>query len=114
MDNTHAAPVHPPGAVQHADGTVSIPLTLAERRFIVAVLRGQPAVEPIALDLLIRTIEPPRGKRKPAPPVSLADAATMLGLKPSTLRHQIKNGRLAARKVGRDWLVDRAEVERYR
>jgi len=44
----------------------------------------------------------------------LIEAAAKLGLKPSTLRHQIRNGKLAATKRGRDWYVRSAEVERYR
>jgi len=46
--------------------------------------------------------------------LSLPEAAAALGLKPSTLRHQIKNGKLAARKVSRDWYLTAEEVERYR
>ena len=46
--------------------------------------------------------------------MSLPEAAKSLGLAPSTLRHQIKNGKLAARKVSRDWYITSEEVERYR
>ena len=46
--------------------------------------------------------------------MSLPEAAKSLGLAASTLRWQIKNGRLAARKVSRDWYVTPEEVERYR
>ena len=46
--------------------------------------------------------------------MSLSEAAKSLGLAPSTLRHQIKNGKLAARKLSRDWYVTPEEVERYR
>jgi excisionase family DNA binding protein len=46
--------------------------------------------------------------------VTLIEAAALLGLEPATLRQQIANGRLKARKVGRDWTVTRREVERYR
>ena len=45
---------------------------------------------------------------------SIPEAAKLLGLAPSTLRHQIKNGKLAARKVSRDWYVTTEEIERYR
>lgn len=45
---------------------------------------------------------------------SIPQAAKMLGLAPSTLRHQVKNGKLAAIKVSRDWYVTDAEIERYR
>jgi excisionase family DNA binding protein len=44
---------------------------------------------------------------------TLADAARRLGLKPATLRQQIRNGKLIAYKFGRDWIVDDHEVERY-
>jgi len=45
---------------------------------------------------------------------SLTEAAATLGLAPSTLRHQIKNGKLRARKVSRDWYLTPEEIERYR
>jgi excisionase family DNA binding protein len=46
--------------------------------------------------------------------MTLSEAATLLGLRPDTLRQQIANGSLKARKVGRDWHVTPREVERYR
>lgn len=46
--------------------------------------------------------------------MSLPEAAKALDLAPSTLRHQIKNGKLAATKVARDWFIKAEEVERYR
>jgi len=45
---------------------------------------------------------------------SVPEAAKMLGLAPSTLRHQIKNKKLAARQVSRDWYITTEEIERYR
>lgn len=45
--------------------------------------------------------------------VTLSEAAERLNLSPSTLRHQIRNGRLNAFKIGRDWVTDEAEVLRY-
>jgi excisionase family DNA binding protein len=45
---------------------------------------------------------------------TLREAAAELGITPDTLRAQIQRGRLRAVKVGRDWLVDPAELERYR
>lgn len=45
--------------------------------------------------------------------LTLAEAAARLGVDPSTLRHQIRNGRFSATKLGRDWLVEEREVERY-
>ena len=46
--------------------------------------------------------------------LTLIEAADRLGLAASTLRVQIRNGKLKARKVGRDWTVSEREVERYR
>ena len=46
--------------------------------------------------------------------MTLTKAAALLGVTAATLRQQIANGRLRARKVGRDWWVTPREVERYR
>jgi len=46
--------------------------------------------------------------------LSLPEAAKSLGLAPATLRQQIRNGKLQARKVSRDWYLSAEEVERYR
>ena len=46
--------------------------------------------------------------------MTLIEAAARLGLSPTTLRVQIRNGKMRAKKVGRDWHVTPAEVERYR
>jgi excisionase family DNA binding protein len=46
--------------------------------------------------------------------LSIPEAAVSLGLAQSTLRKQIKNGKLTARRIGRDWFVTIGEVERYR
>lgn len=46
--------------------------------------------------------------------MTLIEAAASLGVTAATLRQQIANGRLKARKVGRDWQVTAREVERYR
>jgi hypothetical protein len=48
------------------------------------------------------------------PLIALPDVARSLGLHPSTLRHQIRLGKLRASKAGRDWYVEAAEMERYR
>ncbi len=46
--------------------------------------------------------------------MTLREAASALGVTPDTLRQQIAAGKLRARKIGRDWHVGPAEVERYR
>lgn len=46
--------------------------------------------------------------------MTLPDAARSLGIAPSTLRLQVKLGKMAARRVGPRWYVTVEEVERYR
>jgi excisionase family DNA binding protein len=46
--------------------------------------------------------------------LSLADASRELGVAHDTLRAQIHRGRLHAVRPGRDWLITRAELDRYR
>lgn len=46
--------------------------------------------------------------------MTIPEVAAALGVAPSTLRHQIANGRLRARKIGRDLHVTPREMERYR
>jgi excisionase family DNA binding protein len=46
--------------------------------------------------------------------LTLQQAAARLGLAASTLRVQIRNGKLRAKKIGRDWTVSEREIERYR
>lgn len=46
--------------------------------------------------------------------MTLTEAAEMLGIDPGTLRVQIHNGKLKARKIGPIWVVSKREVERYR
>lgn len=51
--------------------------------------------------------------RQPPGYLTLKEAAALAGLSPITLRVQIRNGRLKAVKVGRDWLVTRDEMRAY-
>lgn len=46
--------------------------------------------------------------------MTLPEAAALLGVTAATLRQQIANGKLRAKKIGRDWTVTPREVERYR
>lgn len=45
--------------------------------------------------------------------MTLVEAATKIGTTPDNLRGAIKRGSLKAKKLGRDWIVTPAEVERY-
>lgn len=45
--------------------------------------------------------------------MTINEAADKLGLAPSTLRHQIRNGKLRVRKMGGRNYVSDAEVARY-
>lgn len=46
--------------------------------------------------------------------LTLTEAAARLGITADTLRQQIHNGSLKARKIGPMWVVSEREVERYR
>jgi hypothetical protein len=46
--------------------------------------------------------------------ITLAEAGEILERSANTLRHQVRNGRLQARLIGKTWITTRAEVERYR
>ena len=46
--------------------------------------------------------------------MTIPEAARILGVKPATLRTQLRLGRLTAVKRGRDWDVAPDEVERYK
>jgi excisionase family DNA binding protein len=46
--------------------------------------------------------------------LTLREAAEQLGITADTLRAQVRRGRLRATKLGRDWLVEEAEVTRYK
>jgi excisionase family DNA binding protein len=45
--------------------------------------------------------------------LTLAEAAKLADVEPDTLRVQIHNGRLTARKIGRDWFVTRGDLTAY-
>jgi excisionase family DNA binding protein len=46
--------------------------------------------------------------------MTLKEAAESLGTSPDNLRGAIARGTFKATKLGRDWIVSAAEVERYR
>lgn len=46
---------------------------------------------------------------KPEPPLTVAEAAELWGVSPRRVRRLIEEGRVAARKVGRDHLILQSE-----
>ena len=46
--------------------------------------------------------------------LSLAEAASRLGISPTTLRHAAQSGTLDAKRIGNSWATTPAAVERYR
>ena len=53
------------------------------------------------------------GTSQKSRPMTLTEAAAILGVTTATLRQQIARGKLRAVKRGRDWWVTPKEVERY-
>jgi excisionase family DNA binding protein len=51
---------------------------------------------------------------EPMKTMTVSEAAAELGLSSDTLRHQIRNGRLKATRIGPLWVVSPQEVARYR
>lgn len=49
----------------------------------------------------------------PTDQITLAEAARLSGLALRTLQTQRRNGRIAAHKLGRDWVLTRGELHRY-
>ncbi len=46
--------------------------------------------------------------------LTLKEAAALLDVTPDNLRQSIARGTFKATKLGRDWIVEPAEVEKYR
>jgi excisionase family DNA binding protein len=47
-------------------------------------------------------------------PVTTQQAAAMLQVSLSAVQKAVQKGRLTGEQIGRDWLIEREEVERYR
>lgn len=103
--------------------TVVVDLPAEANRFLNARWYGEGDGEPFEFDLVVDgwLVDLVRDEQ---PLLTLREAAARLGVKPATLRQQAqgeRNGfegpsprarRLRARKLGRDWFVDRVAVER--
>ena len=49
----------------------------------------------------------------PDPYLSLAEAGELVGISPTTLRHQIVRGALPGTKIGRNWAVHQRDLFKY-
>ena len=49
----------------------------------------------------------------PDPYLSLAEAGELVGISPTTLRHQIARGVLPGTKIGRNWAVHHRDLVKY-
>lgn len=45
---------------------------------------------------------------------SLIEAGKLLGLSPETLRVYARTGKIKAKKLGRDWFIEKAAIEKFR
>lgn len=43
--------------------------------------------------------------------ISVAEACEILGVTPARVNQFLRDGRIKAKKLGRDWAIDRASVE---
>jgi excisionase family DNA binding protein len=48
-----------------------------------------------------------------APLLATGEAAQLLGVSPNRVRQLVESGQLPGGKIGRDWLIRRADLERY-
>jgi excisionase family DNA binding protein len=46
--------------------------------------------------------------------MSTGEAARSLGVSPNRIRQLVSSGQLPASRIGRNWVIRRADVERYR
>ena len=53
------------------------------------------------------------GLESPDPYLSLAEAGELVGISPTTLRHQIVRGVLPGTKIGRNWAVHHRDLVKY-
>ena len=71
----------------------------------------------VALEVLDASHHVPRANlqrlESPEEYLTLREAAKESGLSPTTLRVQIRNGRIRATKKGRDWLINDTDLENY-
>ncbi len=47
-------------------------------------------------------------------PVAVAEASNVLGVSPRRVRQMLADGQLAGSRIGRQWLIDRADLDALR
>lgn len=73
------------------------------------------SVSVLAVEVLTREESAVRAGVVPSPAtVGVPAAAVLLGVTEQAVRHQLRRGRLLGRREGRDWRIQRAEIDRAR
>lgn len=74
-----------------------------------------PGVAVLAVEVLTSDEAAARAGIVPSPTtIGVPAAAELLGITEQAVRHKLRTGRLAGRREGRDWRIQRAEVDRAR
>ncbi|MBB2925493.1 helix-turn-helix domain-containing protein [Cellulomonas cellasea] len=69
----------------------------------------------LAVEVLPRAEADARAGIIPSPTtIGVPETAVLLGITEQAVRHKLRTGRLAGRREGRDWRIQRAEVDRVR
>lgn len=103
-------------------GWVELHLTVtAAAGYGAAVREALERVEPVAgarvlaVEVLTREEFAARAGIVPSPTtLGVPAAAELMGITEQAVRHKLRTGRLAGRREGRDWRIQRAEIDRAR
>lgn len=97
---------------------ITFPATGLRQAFTtaLALVEGATDVPIVAVEVLPTEEFDARNGLLPAPPetVGVPEAAELLGVSAQAVRQRITSGSLPARRVGRDWRIQRAAVEAAR
>ncbi|MFS0701966.1 helix-turn-helix domain-containing protein [Cellulomonas sp. 179-A 4D5 NHS] len=102
-------------------GWVELHLAVTAADYAAAVLEALERVEPVAgarvlaVEVLTREEFAARAGIVPSPTtLGVPAAAELMGITEQAVRHKLRTGRLAGRREGRDWRIQRAEIDRAR
>lgn len=102
-------------------GWVELHLAVNAADYGAAVLEALERVEPVAgarvlaVEVLTRQEFAARAGIVPSPTTfGVPAAAELMGITEQAVRHKLRTGRLAGRREGRDWRIQRAEIDRAR